>query len=174
VKAQGQHHWTQTKGIIMGYRSDWRIAFNTHHKAKHVKDMLGDFVTNNPSHYVSPLLEEMLQLAISHEDDSLFVLEETGWKLVYWDELVSVLHDMFDDDPEVDFASIRLGEDCDDNEINHGNHTYVYMCRDMSDTDFDPVPAVLVVKQRAPGKKVCDCPMSIHGILHTDDCQDKK
>lgn len=157
----------------MGYCNDWRIAFNTHHKTKHVKNMLSDFVTNNQSHCVVPLLEEMLQLAISFEDDSLFVLEETCWKLDYWNELISVLHDMFDDDPEVDFASIRLGEDCNDNEIGYGDYTYVNVYRDMSDTDFHPVPAVPTVEQQVPVKEVCDCPMSIHGVLHTDDCPDK-
>lgn len=58
----------------MGYRSDWKLVFNTFHKAKHVKSMLEDYVVNNPDTEESKLLGKMLSTAILFEDDCILEL----------------------------------------------------------------------------------------------------
>lgn len=159
----------------MGYRSDWRIVFNTRHKAQHVEQTLKDYVALSPDTETKSLLVEMLNVVVSRTENTL-VMEDSGWKLWGWDELLNTFENMFGDDPEIDIASIRLGEDPADNDIRYGDYTHIYICRAIDDTYLDDVPAspgdhgACVIAP--PDSTLCACPLDqlMRGDGHNTGC----
>lgn len=158
----------------MGYRSDWKIVFNTYKKTDHVLNCLKDFVVNNSHHEAASLLEEMLAEAIQYQDKNELHLGDEGWKLYSWECALGVIGDLFDDDPEVDFASVRLGEEHDDNDVRCGDDTYLYIYRGIGDVDVSPVDQFVPQEKIKLTKETCDCPCTIHGIIHTENCPEKQ
>lgn len=161
----------------MGYRSDFALIINTHDKADEVWDKLEDYV-NDPGREqeTRSLLEEMMIHACVDKTDSVIEFRDSGWKLWRWDDLLMELEDMFGEDPEIDIASIRLGEECDDNDIRHGNYTYVYMMRDIDIDRCDVPPAPKTMDdEKTPviPKVICQCPMTWMGIAHTESCPER-
>ena len=162
----------------MGYRSDWRIVFNTRNKAQVVWDTLHDYVVNNDQQdpVVSLLSEIMDDADYQNQDANLLEYSGDFWKMHAWDELIHELECMFEHDPEIDFAAIRLGEDHNDNEIRYGSHTRIYMVRSIGDADMADVPeaATKPIAQEAPEPAKCRC--SINDIMlrgHDADCPER-
>lgn len=124
----------------MGYRSDWRIVFNTPGRAAEVMAWLEKEAKAGQSY--SDLLQEMLDYAVSVQTADVIELEGTCWKVYDWDELTCAFHTKWDDDEEIDFAYIRLGEDLGDADLCNGDYTYLCACHSIGDTDCNAVPRV--------------------------------
>ncbi len=122
----------------MGYRSDWKLVFNTAGRANEVMLWLKREAQMGSGH--ARLVEEILNYAVQHQDADVIELSETSWKLWDWDQFIIAINDRWGDDEEVDYAWVTIGEDYDDIEICNGDWTYIYIERYIGDTNLDPVP----------------------------------
>lgn len=148
----------------MGYRSDWRIIFNTCGKQQHVWDTLQQYVASHTTD-AAELLREMLSSAICHQDEDVLELADGSWKLQGWDDLTGILVNLFDGDNEIDIAWCRLGEDFDDTEVRHGGYTQIYVERSMN-ANWDPVPKTRMAGTSVHTLAVCQC--DLHQIMRGD------
>lgn len=165
----------------MGYRSDWKIVFNTRKKTDHVVSTIQEYIKNNigsPNNAESELAHYFRDMmgCISYRDESILELKDTSWKFYMWDEVNITLNEMFDENPDVDFATCRLGEDVDDNDYRFGDYTYVYINRSIGDVDYYPLPEV-EDDQSQPVSAVGTCKCDLHQIMrgegHDDGCPEK-
>jgi hypothetical protein len=154
----------------MGYRSDWKIIFNTCGKAQQVCDTLHQYVSAHTSD-ASGLLGEMLKSAVDQIDDDLLVLGDNGWKLYAWDDLTHIITTLFADDPEIDIGWIRLGEDSDDNESQSSKFTRMYFSRSI-DYDYDTPSDRTTSDITVPSVCQCDINQLYRGDGHDQGCPD--
>ena len=141
----------------MGYRSDWRLVFNTAGRANEVLGWLKAEATNtqNGCH---DFIEEMLGV-LAHSDDDVVIFEDEYWKLYDWDVLTSLIEEKWGDDDEVDFAWAVVGEEYDDIQVRSGDYTYISISRVIDDNDIGKVPKKDVQAQVAvaPPPLKCTC-----------------
>lgn len=124
----------------MGYRSEWKLVFNTAGRAKEVKQWFENEAKGGTP--IANLMQEMLDHALQHEDDNVLEFGDDGWKLYDWDGVISTCWEKWGDNEEVDYAYARLGEDYDDNDIQCGEFTYIGISRVLTDSDCYTVPKV--------------------------------
>jgi len=144
----------------MGYRSDWKLVFNTAGKADEVMRWLIQEASSG-SNYAS-MVEEMIKIAVVHQDDDIIEFADSSWKLWGWNDFMCAIENKWGTDDEVDFAWATIGENADDVETCPGEWTYVYIERYISYTDLSPVPKLerkgsmeTEAKPRPPLKCTC-------------------
>ena len=154
----------------MGYRTDWKLIFNTAGKADEVMQWFKDFAAQYSSTQCGQLMQEMLDYAVLHQDSDVIEFAETSWKLYSWDDVICAIREKWDDDEEVDFAYATIGEECDDVDYCSGEWTYAYIERYIGDFDLSPVPKIQQnMEAEAKPKPPLKCTCGGFGA-HSDWC----
>jgi len=127
----------------MGYRSEWKLAIAAATKQK-LNEMLKwmlDYSTNgNIDEESRDIMEFILGYEVARSDECVEFEESSTKCYSPWDSVLQDIFEKCEEDPELDVAYARLGEEQDDNEIRQGDWTYVYIERRISDIDYGGVP----------------------------------
>lgn len=160
----------------MGYRSDIQLVINTSsaEKAQEVADAL--YLYGHGGNPGSSLMLEMLNKARQFYNAEVIHLEAQSWKVPEWDSMITDILVILGEDPEVDVAWVRIGEETTDLDMCAGDYTWPSITRMLDAPCMVDVPrqdSPLVPTVPVQTKCQCDMHQLMRGEGHDLGCPER-
>ncbi|KKL65414.1 hypothetical protein LCGC14_2155260 [marine sediment metagenome] len=149
----------------MGYESEWKLAIvaSTNTKLSEFIQWMEDYVNDTLKAFDA---RDCMQCILACEVARWKTAIEFGGSGTecgaYWNSVIYDIRIRAKGDKELDSAYARTGEDFDDNDLRHGDHTSVYIHRRISGFDYTGIAPIkkqvnAISEDQQPEEEKCGC-----------------